>query len=646
MMQWKKMMRPVSVVTVSAMLLAGCGGTNQAETTAAATTSAAEVTTEAAETETTAAEPEGAAEATKTASISKLSTGEIKTTLDKIDNTKWLYNADDNVYYQLGISYCETPADAEQEVLAIFVPGEYMDATDNGDGTYTCTINTTATAGSSNYTAETAPIVFPVNTPGYAAQDPWTEYTSDVAEFTAEGIIYVQAGCRGRDAGAPAGVTDLKAAIRYIRYNSGNIAGNTDAIFSFGMSGGGAQSALLGVTGDSALYDDYLEAIGAVTGVSDAVLGSQAWCPITSLDSADEAYEWDMGNTRSGLSDEEQAISDDLTAAYADYINALGLTDADGTVLTLEESDDGRYQAGTYYEFIKETIEESLNNFLSDTTFPYDSESANEHSAGMGPDGGGHGGPDGGQGGFGGPDGTGKPDGAPDESASADNSMANAAANDNISRSANSSSGVSISGTYETAQDYIDALNANGTWVTYDAATNTATITSIADFAAAVKTASKSLGAFDQLDGGQGENTLFGYADGEGAHFDSILADILKTEGSEYADDYAEDLTKTDAEGNTVELRLNAYSPLYYLMPNSEGYETSNVAKYFRVNTGIFQSDTAVSTEANLVLALENYGANVEHSFVWGKQHTTAERTGDYITNFITWVNECMAEEG
>ncbi|MDY6307009.1 MAG: hypothetical protein SPL71_02975 [Oribacterium sp.] len=225
--------------------------------------------------------------------------------------------------------------------------------------------------------------------------------------------------CRGRDAGAPAGVTDLKAAIRYIRYNSGNIAGNTDAIFSFGMSGGGAQSALLGVTGDSALYDDYLEAIGAVTGVSDAVLGSQAWCPITSLDSADEAYEWNMGNTRSGLSDEEQAISDDLTAAYADYINALGLTDADGTVLTLEESDDGRYQAGTYYEFIKETIEESLNNFLSDTTFPYDSESANEHSAGMGPDGGGHGGPDGGQGGFGGPDGTGKPDGAPDESASA-----------------------------------------------------------------------------------------------------------------------------------------------------------------------------------------------------------------------------------
>ena len=77
-----------------------------------------------------------------------------------------------------------------------------------------------------------------------------TEYSS-VSEYTEAGYIYVHAGCRGRDAGAPAGVTDLKAAIRYIRYNDGNIAGDMDSIFTFVMSGGGAQPALLGVTGDS-----------------------------------------------------------------------------------------------------------------------------------------------------------------------------------------------------------------------------------------------------------------------------------------------------------------------------------------------------------------------------------------------------------
>ena len=32
---------------------------------------------------------------------------EAVTDLAKIDNTAWLYNADDDVYYQIGISYCE-----------------------------------------------------------------------------------------------------------------------------------------------------------------------------------------------------------------------------------------------------------------------------------------------------------------------------------------------------------------------------------------------------------------------------------------------------------------------------------------------------------------------------------------------------------
>ncbi|MCR5155773.1 MAG: tannase, partial [Butyrivibrio sp.] len=330
---------------------------------------------------------------------------EIVTNLSKIDNTKWQYNEEDNVYYQLGIQYCENPVDTDYEELAVIVPAAYMDASDNGDGTYTCTLNTTAEVN--GYTAETAPIVFPVNTPGYAAQSPMTEYSS-VSEYTDAGFIYVHAGCRGRDAGAPAGVTDLKAAIRYIRYNEGNIAGDMDSIFSFGMSGGGAQSALLGVTGDSELYDDYLEEIGAVMGVSDAVLGSQGWCPITSLDSADEAYEWMMGTTRSGLTQEEQSISDGLTEAYAEYINSLGLTDSEGNALTMEQSEDGRYQSGTYYEYMVSVIEESLNNFLADTEFPYDADSSSQgHQAGMGQGGpGGKGGsgdgPDAGNGDFGG----------------------------------------------------------------------------------------------------------------------------------------------------------------------------------------------------------------------------------------------------
>lgn len=567
---------------------------------------------------------------------SSASTGEVKTTLDKIYMNKWQYNSDDKVYYQTGISYCANPADESYEKLAVFVPVDYFEASDNGDGTYTCSLKSDAKIGS--YTAATAPIVMPINTPGYSAQNALTEYT-DVSDYTDQGFIYVHAGCRGRDSGAPVGVTDLKAAIRYIRYNSGVIAGNVESIFTFGMSGGGAQSAVVGATGDSDLYNSYLTAIGAVEGVSDAVAGSMCWCPITNLDTADASYEWMMGTTRSGLSDDEQQISDKLAQAYASYVNSAGLTDKNGNALTLTESSSGIYQSGSYYNYIKTVIETSLNNFLSDTTFPYDTSSSGS-KGGMG-----GGMPSGGKPGgemSGAPSG-GKPDGAAG-SDSSDNSSSSKTENaDNITRNS-TSSGLSLSGTYETAQDYVDALNANGEWVTYDSSTNKAVITSVEAFVKALKTASKNLGAFDQLDGGQGENTLFGYADGNGAHFDSTLASILKELGSDYASAYETDLAKTDSAGKTAEERLNMYTPLYYLLKSEEGYGTSTVAKYWRIRTGINQSDTALTTEVNLALALESYDGvkDVDFETVWGQGHSEAERTGDSTENFIAWVNDCM----
>ena len=564
-----------------------------------------------------------------------------ETGLPKIDSSKWLYNADDDVYYQIGLSYCETPADENYENLAVFVPGAYMKGTGNGDGTFTCSVNEPGTAG--NYTALTAPVVIPVNTPGYSAMAPLSDYT-DVSAYTGAGFIYVHAGCRGRNHGAPAGVTDLKAAIRYIRWNADVLPGNMDAVFTFGMSGGGAQSAVLGASGDSALYEPYLEAIGAVRGVSDAVTGSMCWCPITNLDTADEAYEWMMGVTRSGLTDEEQAISDNLAAAFASYINSAGFADPDGNPLTLEATGDGIYQGGSYYDYIRRTIERSLNNFLVDTQFPYDASAA---SSGGGPGGPGGGRPDGMSGGdrpreHAGPDGEGPlGGGGPDQ---AENVSFEAL--DDITRNETVST-LSLNGTYQTVQDYINALNADGEWVTYDAGTNRAEISNVADFVLRMKHASKNLGAFDQLDGGQGENTLFGYGDGSGAHFDATLANILNVLGSGYAGDYAADLEKTDVLGNTVDVRLNMYTPLWYLLESEEGYGTSVPAKYWRIRTGIAQGDCALSTEVDLALALVNYEGveSVNFETVWGAGHTMAERTGTSTDNFIAWVNGCMKRQ-
>lgn len=279
----------------------------------------------------------------------------------------WQYNSSADVYYIVGLIYCSSPAVQSYEQMGIFVPAAYMNATSNGDGSYTCTLNSTATVN--GYTAATAPVVFPVNTSGYSAQSAPSGWSSSIADYTSAGYVYLWAGCRGRDHGAPLGVTDMKAAIRYFRYlqdEQGNVPGNAARIFTFGHSGGGAQSSLLGASGNNALYDDYLTAIGAAADYADNVCGSMCWCPITNLDMGDASYEWNMGLTRSSLSSADQNISKGLAAVFAEYVNAVGFVHpSSGATLTLSATSDGYYQSGSYYEYIMEVVNDAVSRYNS-----------------------------------------------------------------------------------------------------------------------------------------------------------------------------------------------------------------------------------------------------------------------------------------
>jgi len=108
----------------------------------------------------------------------------------KIDMGKWNYNADDDVYWQVGIVYVAKPVDTKYETLGLFVPGKYFDATRNEDGTYSVTVNV---GGSVNgYTSESAPYVMPVNTPGYSAFRPADGYSRQVKEYTDAGFHVVE----------------------------------------------------------------------------------------------------------------------------------------------------------------------------------------------------------------------------------------------------------------------------------------------------------------------------------------------------------------------------------------------------------------------------------------------------------------------
>lgn len=547
-----------------------------------------------------------------------------QSSLPKIDMNAWSYNEADDVYYQIGISYAANPADEKFETLGLFVPGAYFEGTANGDGTYSVRVNKSGTVD--DFTAETAPFVIPIQTPGYASLEAPTAYEPRVTDYTKNGFIFIYAGARGKEHGAPAGVTDFKAAIRYVRYNKAILPGDTARVFTYGMSGGGAQSALMGATGDAAEYDAYLKAIGAVMTESDAVMGSMDWCPITNLDVADGAYEWELGTARAGLDEETKSISDALALSFAQHINELKLKDENGAVLTLEQSEDGLYHSGSYYDYLKTVIETSLNNFLADTTFPYNAE---VQKAALGtnmllP-----------------------PDWKPRGPAGMNQDDApSAEAMDGVERNKAANNNVSLSGTYETVEDYIAALNANENWVHYDAESNTAHIESVEAFMRNVKQLQKNVGAFDDFSGTQPENMLFGLNDGEVSHFDSALAEILS--GSEKGDEYKAAIARKDSVGQSVSYRVNMYNPMYYLSPAYKGFQKSTVAKYWRIHAGIFQGDTAISTELDYYLALLQYGSSVksaEFADVWGLYHTEAERKGTSTDNFIAWVKECLKSE-
>ena len=550
-----------------------------------------------------------------------------------INNAKWNYDSTNNVYYQIGVTYCATPTASQYETMGIYVPGKYMTCT-SSDNLYSCKINKDGTIG--NYKATTAPIVMPVNTPGYSAQNAPTSYNyNDVSEFIEAGFIYAYAGCRGKAngsnyaGGAPWGVTDLKAAVRYLRYNNDKLPGSTDRIFTFGHSGGGAQSALMGTTGDSKLYYSYLEDIEAVMKddkgnyISDAIAGAMCWCPITNLDYADEAYEWNMGQffntgTRSTTAF-TSALSKDLASSYANYLNKLNLKSGSNNTLKLTESSDGIYLKGSYYNYLLNEIDESLNNFLADTTFPYTPN--NTTMAGMGMSGSKQTGT--------------RPSGAP-------------------TGAMPSGSASTSSTTYQTVTDYINSLNSYETWIKYDSKTNKATITSIEAFVKHLKNASKDVGAFDSLTRSQAENDVFGTDKTDSLHFDKTMAELLKNNASiyskysdyksSYATDYTNDILEKDALGNDVTYRENMYNPMYFLSNYYKGYGTSTVAKYWRIRTGINQGDTALTTETNLMLALKMNSnvKDVDFATVWGLGHTMAERTGSGTTNFISWVNEIL----
>jgi acetyl esterase/lipase len=259
-----------------------------------------------------------------------------------------------NVTYRLyrHIAYVANPVDLDYHSLDVAVPvtvnGQAIDATN-------------------------APILLVVNNGGYMASSNTATGLGRIPSDTngkyalAAGYVVVCPGLRGWNlvingtyyGKAPAAIVDLKAAVRYIRYNDGVIPGNTEWIIAAGISGGGALTTLLGVSGNSPLYDAALEEIGAAD-ASDDIYASAPYCPITDLEHADMAYEWEFGTTPLGGELVNQSISQQLKDAFSVYQTALNLQGKNGY---------GTITAENYGDYLLETyLIPSANKYLNALT--------------------------------------------------------------------------------------------------------------------------------------------------------------------------------------------------------------------------------------------------------------------------------------
>nr|AVO20784.1 tannase [Lactiplantibacillus pentosus] len=277
------------------------------------------------------------------------------------------------------IQYVQHPV-APIQRLNVFVPAAY----ENGG-----TVN--------GYTRDTAPIFMPNTVGGYfpgPADDPtrtqWPNNAATIKQALKRGYVVIAAGLRGHttvnEAGqrvgqAPAFIVDMKAAVRYVKYNQARLPGNVERIITNGTSAGGATSALMGASGNAKFFEGALTSLGAAPATDD-IFAVSAYCPIHNLEHADMAYEWQFngindwnrsqpvaGSMKNGrpkfesitgtLSANDQSLSADLKRQFCDYLNGLQLHDANGQALTV--SPDG---TGTFQNYLVQLLTDSAQSAL------------------------------------------------------------------------------------------------------------------------------------------------------------------------------------------------------------------------------------------------------------------------------------------
>ena len=257
------------------------------------------------------------------------------------------------------IPYVKNPVEADYQTINIYIPEAYFHG------------------GSINgYTADTAPIFLPNKIGGYMPAKAGTpgqkgrggeDKGADAMQIAlSRGLVVASPGARGRTSPtgkAPAAIIDLKATVRYLKANDKTMAGDARKIISNGTSAGGALSVLLGASANQRDYAGRLKKLGAAE-ADDSIFAVSAYCPISILDHADAAYEWQFHGVndyqkmnitmldynverklvKGTLTEAEKQLSGSLKPQFAPYLNSLKLKNAQGKPLTLDKNGNGSFK--------------------------------------------------------------------------------------------------------------------------------------------------------------------------------------------------------------------------------------------------------------------------------------------------------------
>ena len=483
-----------------------------------------------------------------------------------------------------GVSYCKYPV-SPKETLNIYVPGAYLDET----GAQTARVV-------NGYNAATAPIVYVVDMGGYSEANPAA--VGRVSAYLDAGYVVATPGSRGKTSTDADGlfigkgaacIADLKAGIRFLRYNDDLMPGDTDCIVVTGTSAGGAMSVLLASSGNNPAFDPYLEEIGAVMPETDDVYAAQAYCPAQDQEHTDMLYEWvyagqydysDAGDASNEpetgtLTPFQQALSDDLAASYIAYINSLGLRSPEGEALTLTG-----LRSGSYYDHILRVLGDSLAYYIEKTF------------------------------------------------------------------------SVTVSGmspyTYideEAAAAYVVELNGSDPWITLSftyakASTGPSTIVTYADGAECVI---ESLDAYtaamlprgsgcpksDTFDMSSPANQIYGNETTDLVHFSTVIAGLLATK------DYS-GLAGYDPAVAAGYADAANHAEAVYMLNALNFMSGSDVAPYIRLRSGSSDDRVSPLVSMNLALALGSRSDSVvNYAMAWGRPHGEAETDP---ADLIAWI--------